>query len=73
MGTKFIATNESMAAPAYKQMLVRFPVWNDVMLTQAFTGLGYNHADALDDRRGRIRGRAAAAWSMEEAAKNLAG
>jgi nitronate monooxygenase len=41
MGTKFIATNESMAAPAYKEMLVHSDM-DDVMLTQAFTGLDTN-------------------------------
>jgi nitronate monooxygenase len=41
MGTKFIATHESMAAPAYKTMLVESGM-DDVMLTQAFTGLDTN-------------------------------
>jgi nitronate monooxygenase len=41
MGTKFIATNDSMAAPAYKKMLVESGM-DDVMLTQAFTGLDTN-------------------------------
>jgi nitronate monooxygenase len=41
MGTKFIATNESMAAPAYKKMLVESGM-DDVVLTQAFTGLDTN-------------------------------
>ena len=41
MGTKFIATHESMAAPEYKQMLVDSGM-DDVMLTQAFTGLDTN-------------------------------
>lgn len=41
MGTKFIATHESMAAPAYKNMLVESGM-DDVMLTQAFTGLDTN-------------------------------
>src|SRR6266481_640466 len=41
MGTKFIATHESMAPPAYKQMLVESGM-DDVMLTQAFTGLDTN-------------------------------
>src|SRR5271163_375097 len=41
MGTKFIATHESMAAPAYKKMLVDSGM-DDVMLTQAFTGLDTN-------------------------------
>jgi nitronate monooxygenase len=41
MGTKFIATHESMAAPEYKQMLVESSM-DDVMLTRAFTGLDTN-------------------------------
>jgi nitronate monooxygenase len=38
MGTKFIATDESLAAAEYKQMLVRSEA-DDVVLTRAFTGL----------------------------------
>lgn len=38
MGTRFIATRESMAAEPYKQMLVESRL-DDVMLTRAFTGL----------------------------------
>ncbi|WP_134324827.1 NAD(P)H-dependent flavin oxidoreductase [Cumulibacter soli] len=41
LGTKLIATNESAAAPAYKQMLVSSSM-DDVMLTRAFTGLQTN-------------------------------
>jgi nitronate monooxygenase len=41
MGTKFIATHESMAPPAYKQMLVESGM-DDVLLTTAFTGLETN-------------------------------
>jgi len=41
MGTKFIATHESMAPAAYKKMLVESGM-DDVMLTQAFTGLDTN-------------------------------
>ncbi|HKF30437.1 MAG TPA: nitronate monooxygenase [Candidatus Binataceae bacterium] len=41
MGTKFIATHESMAEPQYKQMLVESSM-DDVMLTRAFTGLDTN-------------------------------
>jgi nitronate monooxygenase len=37
MGTKFIATTESMAPPAYREMLVESTM-DDVMLTRAFTG-----------------------------------
>ena len=38
MGTKFIATGESMAAPTYREMLVSSTI-DDVMLTSAITGL----------------------------------
>ena len=38
MGTRFIATAESMAAPEYKQMLVASSL-DDIVLTRAFTGL----------------------------------
>ncbi|PPQ32401.1 2-nitropropane dioxygenase [Rhodopila globiformis] len=41
MGTRFIATTESMAQPAYKQMLVDSTA-DDVLLTRAFTGLPSN-------------------------------
>jgi nitronate monooxygenase len=41
MGTRFIATTESMAPPAYKQMLVESTA-DDVLLTRAFTGLPTN-------------------------------
>ncbi|MFL5256479.1 MAG: NAD(P)H-dependent flavin oxidoreductase [Rhodopila sp.] len=41
MGTRFIATTESMAPPAYKQMLVDSTA-DDVLLTRAFTGLPTN-------------------------------
>ncbi len=41
MGTRFIATTESMAQPAYKQMLVDSSA-DDVLLTKAFTGLQTN-------------------------------
>ena len=41
MGTRFIATAESMAGDAYKQMLVDSDA-DDVMLTTAFTGLRTN-------------------------------
>jgi len=72
MGTKFIATNESMAAPAYKQMLVQSGM-DDVMLTQAFTGLDTNMltpsmiAAGLDPRTLPPR------VSHEEAAKKFGG
>lgn len=41
MGTKFIATRESLAKEAYKQMLVSSRL-DDVLLTRAFTGLETN-------------------------------
>ncbi len=41
MGTKFIATHESMAADAYKKMLVESRL-DDIMLTSAMTGLETN-------------------------------
>ena len=41
MGTKFIATQESLAKDAYKQMLVKSRL-DDVLLTRAFTGLETN-------------------------------
>jgi nitronate monooxygenase len=41
MGTKFIATHESMAADRYKAMLVASSA-DDVLLTRAFTGLQTN-------------------------------
>jgi len=41
MGTRFIATHESMAADSYKEMLVASSM-DDVVLTKAFTGLQTN-------------------------------
>jgi nitronate monooxygenase len=41
MGTKFIATEESMALDEYKQMLVTSEL-DDVLLSRAFTGLETN-------------------------------
>jgi nitronate monooxygenase len=41
MGTKFIATRESLADPRYKAMLVASSA-DDVLLTKAFTGLQTN-------------------------------
>jgi nitronate monooxygenase len=41
MGTKFIATRESMADPRYKAMLVESSA-DDILLTTAFTGLKTN-------------------------------
>jgi len=41
MGTRFIATRESMASDAYRAMLVRSSM-DDVLLTSSFTGLPAN-------------------------------
>jgi len=41
MGTRFIATQESLAAPAYKEMLVSSSL-DDVVLSRALTGLETN-------------------------------
>lgn len=41
MGTRFIATPESLAADAYRRMLVTSRI-DDVLLTRAFTGLDTN-------------------------------
>ena len=41
MGTRFIATRESMASGAYKRMLVESSL-DDIQLTRAFTGLQAN-------------------------------
>lgn len=41
VGTPFIATNESLAVDPYKQMIVDSQI-DDVMLTQAFTGMDAN-------------------------------
>lgn len=41
MGTRFIATPESLAVPGYRQMLVDSRL-DDVLLTKAFTGLETN-------------------------------
>jgi len=70
MGTKFIATSESMAPDAYKRMLVESDM-DDVMLTQAFTGLDTNMltpsmvAAGLDPKTLPPR------VSVEEAARNF--
>jgi len=42
MGTRFIASRESLASEAYKQMLVRSGA-EDIMLTAAFTGVPANY------------------------------
>ena len=41
MGTRFIATRESLAAPAYKDMLVTSRL-DDIVLSRALTGLETN-------------------------------
>lgn len=41
MGTRFIATHESMAEPSYRQMLVESE-FDDVLLSDSFTGLPAN-------------------------------
>ncbi|MES2533690.1 MAG: nitronate monooxygenase [Pseudomonadota bacterium] len=45
MGTRFIAADESLAAPAYKRMLVASE-FDDVLLSDAFTGLPANMLEA---------------------------
>ena len=50
MGTKFIATRESLAKDAYKEMLVKSRL-DDVLLTRAFTGLETNMLRPVDRRR----------------------
>ncbi len=61
MGTRFIATRESMAKDAYKQMLVSSRL-DDVLLTRAFTGLETNmlrpsiEAAGLDPANLPVRG-----------------
>jgi nitronate monooxygenase len=41
MGTKFIATRESLASDAYREMVVRANA-EDIVLTKAITGLETN-------------------------------
>lgn len=41
IGTRFIATHESLASPAYKQMLLQSTL-DDIVATRAFTGLPAN-------------------------------
>jgi nitronate monooxygenase len=68
MGTRFIATGESMASDAYRAMLVDASM-DDVLLTSAFTGLPTNMLQPsieaagldpkhLDDQIGEARARA---------------
>ncbi|HVA77971.1 MAG TPA: nitronate monooxygenase [Candidatus Binataceae bacterium] len=72
MGTKFIATHESMAAPAYKKMLVESDM-DDVMLTQAFTGLDTNMLKPSMLAAGLDPATLPARVSAEEAARNFSG
>jgi nitronate monooxygenase len=70
MGTKFIATHESLADPAYKQMLVESSL-DDVLLTQAFTGLDTNMLRPSIIAAGLDPASLPARVSAEEAAKNF--
>jgi nitronate monooxygenase len=70
MGTKFIATRESMAADAYKRMLVNSTM-DDVMLTQAFTGLDTNMLTPSMIRAGLDPRTLPPRVSIEEAARNF--
>ena len=51
MGTRFIATRESLADEAYRDLLVQASL-DDVLLTQAFTGLPTNMLVASIRRAG---------------------
>lgn len=70
MGTKFIATTESMATDAYKRMLVDSTM-DDVMLTQAFTGLDTNMLTPSMIRAGLDPRTLPPRVSVEEAARNF--
>lgn len=70
MGTKFIATSESLADTAYKQMLVESNM-DDVMLTQAFTGLDTNMLRPSIIAAGLNPASLPPRVSVEEAAKNF--
>ena len=70
MGTKFIATEESLADPAYKQMLVESSM-DDVLLTQAFTGLDTNMLKPSIIAAGLDPASLPARVAAEEAAKNF--
>jgi nitronate monooxygenase len=70
MGTKFIATHESLAATAYKQMLVESNM-DDVMLTQAFTGLDTNMLKPSMIAAGLDPATLPPRVSVEEAARNF--
>ncbi|MCS6924584.1 MAG: nitronate monooxygenase [Candidatus Binatia bacterium] len=70
MGTKFIATEESLAVPAYKQMLVECSM-DDILLTQAFTGLDTNMLKPSIVAAGLDPARLPPRVTVEEAAKNF--
>jgi nitronate monooxygenase len=70
MGTKFIATNESVAPDAYKRMLVESDM-DDVMLTQAFTGLDTNMLTPSMIAAGLDPTTLPPRVSIEEAARNF--
>jgi nitronate monooxygenase len=70
MGTKFIATDESLADPAYKHMLVESNM-DDVLLTQAFTGLDTNMLRPSIIAAGLDPASLPPRVSVEEAAKNF--
>jgi nitronate monooxygenase len=70
MGTKFIATDESMAPEAYKRMLVESDM-DDVMLTQAFTGLDTNMLTPSMIAAGLDPTTLPPRVSIEEAARNF--
>jgi nitronate monooxygenase len=72
MGTKFIATDESMASDAYKQMLVESDM-DDVMLTQAFTGLDTSMLRPSIIAAGLDPNALPARVSHEEAARRFSG
>jgi len=74
MGTKFIATRESLAKDAYKEMLVKSRL-DDVLLTKAFTGLETNmlrpsiSAAGLDPDNLPVRGAIDIASDIDVAAR----
>jgi nitronate monooxygenase len=70
MGTKFIATKESLAAGDYKEMLVTSSM-DDVLLTQAFTGLDTNMLKPSIIAAGLDPATLPARVSAAEAAKNF--
>jgi len=70
MGTKFIATEESLADSGYKQMLVTSSI-DDVLLTQAFTGLDTNMLRPSIIAAGLDPASLPSRVSAEEAAKNF--